>query len=93
MKLYFQKKILRKFYVPRLAYPHHSWGTLLERTIVLENDVYPSWASVPCYICQGKTPEGIIQGCIEYRWSTTPYRMYTAKQTLTLPLNLKLGNI
>jgi hypothetical protein len=39
---------------------------LLERTIVLENDAYLSWASVSCYISQGKPPEGKIQGCIEY---------------------------
>jgi hypothetical protein len=31
----------------------------------------------------GKTPEDKIQRCIEYGWSTTPYRMYTEKQTLT----------
>jgi hypothetical protein len=29
--------------------------TMLERTIVLENDAYPSWASVLCYI-SGKKP-------------------------------------
>jgi hypothetical protein len=56
---------------------------LLERAIVLENDAYPSWASVSCYISQLKPPEGKIQGCIEYGWSTTPYHMYTGKQTLT----------
>jgi hypothetical protein len=30
-----------------------------------------------------KTPEGKIQGRMEYGWSATPYRMYTRKQTLT----------